>query len=297
MLKLFKRSKNLNSYKFFYYAAIYESATIASKKLKVTQSAVSRQIKSLEDNLNLTLFIRNGKQLELTPEGVKLLSCCQNIFHEIDKSLIQLNKRDEYLDDLVISCEATLCMKWLIPRLKNFENINNTFKIKIKIISENRLIDFNKTDIVISRENLHFKEHIHSIKLVNEIMFFIQKPSYVGKNILISSSRPKLWRNLLKIEKIRKKISDLTYIELDQFYLCIEACLSGLGSTIVSGYMIEKELKNKLLKPIITPILDDSSYYLSSTFPFEEDFRKTIFKNWLIGEFEKSKIYLENYYI
>lgn len=91
---MLKKRISLNSFKFFYYVAMYESATIASEKLSVTQGAVSRQIKNLEDTLNTTLFIRKGKNLELTSEGVLLLNCCQNIFHEIDKCLIKLNNSE-----------------------------------------------------------------------------------------------------------------------------------------------------------------------------------------------------------
>lgn len=290
---MLKKRISLNSFKFFYYVAMYESATIASEKLSVTQGAVSRQIKNLEDTLNTTLFIRKGKNLELTSEGVLLLNCCQNIFHEIDKCLIKLNNRETDLNELVISCESTLCMKWLIPRLKNFNELNNPFKIKI--LTEDKQVDFNHVDLAIRRDDFHWKEHIYSLKLMNEIMFFIQNPAHIGDNILISSSRPKFWASLLKINLIRDKITNFHYKELDHFSLCIEACLSGLGITFASGYMIENELKNQKLEPIIAPFQDGSSYYLLSSSPFEEDYRKTVFKNWLIEELHQTRKYLEKY--
>ncbi|MFW1828292.1 MULTISPECIES: LysR family transcriptional regulator [unclassified Acinetobacter] len=290
---MLKKRISLNSFKFFYYAAIYESLTIASKKLNVTHGAVSRQIKNLEDNLNTVLFIRKGKKIEITNEGLLLLNCCQNIFHEIDKCLIKLNNRDTELNDLVISCESTLCMKWLIPRLKSFNNLDKSFKIKI--ITNNKLYDLNTTDITICRDDFHWKEHIYSIKLVNEIMFFIQNPNHIGDNLLISSSRPKFWGSLLKMNQIKDRINHLKYKELDHFYLCIEACLSGLGVTFASGFMIENELKHNKLQPIIAPFYDNSSYYLLSSSPFEEDYRKIVFKNWLIEELHKTQQYLEKY--
>lgn len=290
---MLKKRISLNSFKFFYYVAIYENATIASEKLNVTQGAVSRQIKHLEDTLNTTLFIRKGKSLELTSEGVLLLSCCQNIFHEIDKCLIKLNNTELDLNDLVISCEPTLCMKWLIPRLKNFNNQNYPFKIKV--INDDGSLDFSHVDISIRRDDFLWKEHIYNIKLMNEIMFFIQNPAQIGDHVLISSSRPKFWGSLLKINSIRDKITHLNYKEFDQFYLCIEACLSGLGATFASGYMIENELKNQKLEPIIESFQDGSSYYLLSASPIVEDYRKVVFKNWLLEELNQTKKYLEGY--
>ena len=57
---------SLNSLKFFYYVARYDSVTIAAEKLFVTQGAVSKQLKNLEEVLGRRLFIRDGKKLQLT---------------------------------------------------------------------------------------------------------------------------------------------------------------------------------------------------------------------------------------
>lgn len=221
-------------------------------------------------------------------------NCCEIIFHEIDSCLIKLNNRENELNELVIACKSTFSMKWLIPRLNDFNNQNHSFKIKIKTI--NNTINFKEVDLAISRDDTDCKEYIYIVKLINEIMFFIQNPSQIGNNILISTSRPNLWQNLLKISHIREKIICLEYKKLDHFYLCIEACLSGLGATIASGYMIENELKNHKVEPITTPFHDGSSYYLLSSSPFEEDYRKLVFKNWLLEELCKSKNFLDIYF-
>lgn len=75
---------SLNSLKFFYYVARYGSVTIAAKKLFVTQGAVSKQLKNLEEALGFTLFIREGKKLQLTDDGELLFDCCQQVFPQID---------------------------------------------------------------------------------------------------------------------------------------------------------------------------------------------------------------------
>ena len=56
---------SLNSLKFFYYVAPYDSVTIAVEKLFVTQGAVSKQLKNLEEVLGRCLFIRDGKKLRV----------------------------------------------------------------------------------------------------------------------------------------------------------------------------------------------------------------------------------------
>lgn len=92
-------------------------------------------------------------------------------------------------------------------------------------------------------------------------------------------------------------MADLKYVlktysktELEHFYLCLEGCLAGLGATIISIYMIEKELELKALDQLTQPIQDGSSYYLLSHTSFKEDPRKIIFLNWLKNEMTQSQM-------
>jgi DNA-binding transcriptional LysR family regulator len=76
---------------------------------------------------------------------------------------------------------------------------------------------------------------------------------------------------------------------LEHFYLCIEACLAGLGATIVSAYTVEKEIKYKMFN-ILSPVYQDgSSYVLLSAQPFENDIRKILFRDWLRSEMQSSQ--------
>ena len=78
--------------------------------------------------------------------------------------------------------------------------------------------------------------------------------------------------------------------ELEHFYLCIEACLAGLGVTLVSTYMIEREIKHQLLQPMSSIYQDESAYFLLSAEPFEEDVRKVLFCDWLRGQMQASQL-------
>ena len=78
-----KSDINLNLHKIFYEVALSESISDASKKLFITQSAVSKAIKKLEEDLNTNLFYRNSKGVKLTEKGEELLFYVEEAFNNL----------------------------------------------------------------------------------------------------------------------------------------------------------------------------------------------------------------------
>ncbi|SEL56802.1 LysR family transcriptional regulator [Acinetobacter sp. DSM 11652] len=282
---------SLNSLKFFYFVAKYSSVTIAAKKLFVTQSAVSKQIYNLEEILNITLFERRNKTLILTKEGETLFHCAQNIFNQLDDCLIGLTQNKTENKQLVLSCEPTISMKWLIPRLVEFKKLGHDFEIVL--LTGGGVVDFEKDniDIAIRRNDFEWGSHLFSEKIGDEYIVAVQASHHPKtKELLISKSRPYFAKKLHQLDELKDILKKHSKIELEHFYLCLEGCLAGLGKTIISIYMIEKELELKSVKKI-TPILQDgSAYYLLSHTRFIEDPRKIIFLNWLKNEMKQSQI-------
>lgn len=281
---------SLNSLKFFYYVATFESVTIASQKLFVTQSAVSKQIKNLEENVGVELFDRTNKSLMLTSEGVLLLNCCKKMFSQLDQCFLEIKQKNLEKKQLVLSCEPTISMKWLIPRLSKFKELNHGFDIVL--LTGGGIVNFreNHIDLALRRDDFFWEEDIYSERIIDEYMVVVQKPNIPSNQmLLIPTSRPNLLNNLRKKNQIKEIIKDFTITEFEHFYLCLEACLSGLGSTITSIYMIEKELEHQFLHTIVPAFPDNSAYYLLSKTSFEEDHRKVIFMEWLKKEMQESQ--------
>ena len=276
---------SLNSLKFFYFVATFGSVTLAAEKLFVTQSAVSKQIKNLEENIGIALFQRSNKQLILTQEGKLLLSCCQKIFSQLEICLIDLNQKNAEKNQLVLSCEPTIAMKWLIPRLSKFQALNCGFNIVL--LTGGGAVDFEKggIDIALRRDDFAWSRSIFSEKLADEYIVLAKSQKMaISPALLISKSRPDFYRKLYKNKAVNKLIAGCAVIEFEHFHLCLEGCLSGLGSTAISIYMIEKELEYSFLENIAPAFKDGSAYYLLSNTPFENDCRKAIFMQWLKKE-------------
>lgn len=273
---------SLNALKFFYYVAYFGSVTIAADKLHVTQSAVSKQIKNLEHRLNVALFDRVNKSLKLTESGKTLYACCEQVFKQLDSCLLELQQPMNQTP-LVLSCEPTLSMKWLIPRLANFNA--DDFGFEIVLLTAGGQVDFKAKgiDVAIRRNDFAWGKHIYAHKLIDEAMVAVCNPNLPPKPVLfLSSSRPQLERFITKAYLGEVASFEKRYLE--HFYLCVEVALAGLGTAWVSKMMVEKELETGLLVSTVPPVPDGSAYYLLSDRAFAEDTRKMAFLEWL--EFE-----------
>ena len=281
---------SLNSLKFFYYVAQHGSVTLASQKLFVTQSAVSKQIKNLEDALGLILFDRVNKKLVLTSNGSLLFACCQQVFAKLDDCLVDLKNQQYEKKQLVLSCEPTISMKWLIPRLAEFNSLNYGFEILL--LTGGGIVDFQgkSIDIALRRNDFEWDKNIFHEKIIEEYIVAVRNTRTDQTNtLLLTSSRPHLWQHINKSKLVSSDILSYEHMVLEHFYLCIEGCLAGLGTAIVSIFMVEKEISHEFLELVHPPVADSSSYHLLSYYPFYEDERKVIFKNWLKIEMTRSK--------
>ncbi len=122
----------LEQYKLFYTTAISGSFSEAAKKLFITQSAVSQQIKALESELGVLLFIRGRKGAKLTPQGELLFGYTERALNEFENAE-SLFARMKTLDvgSLRIGAGDTITRHFLLPRLEQFHNQYPGIKIEI----------------------------------------------------------------------------------------------------------------------------------------------------------------------
>lgn len=123
---------NFELYKVFYYVATTLSFSEASKRLYISQSAVSQSIKLLEKRLNQSLFVRSTKRVSLTPEGEILLQHIQpavNLIMRGESQLLEVNSLEG--GQLRIGASDTLCRYFLVPYLNLFHHLYPHVHLKI----------------------------------------------------------------------------------------------------------------------------------------------------------------------
>src|ERR1700742_2114715 len=113
------RLPSLNGLRAFEAAARHLSFTQAASELNVTQTAISHQIRRLEEELGIRLFVRKNRALALTPKARDYLPGVRAAFNDLRLATDQLLRKD---DDhvLTVSTLASLAAKWLLPRLTAF---------------------------------------------------------------------------------------------------------------------------------------------------------------------------------
>jgi LysR family cyn operon transcriptional activator len=163
---------NLELYKPFYYAARYGSISKASEHLFITQPAVSRAIRQLEDEMKCTLFARNPKGVKLTREGEVLYKYIEQAFNFISAAEKKIEDiKNLQSGEIRIGVSDTLCKHYLLPHLKHFNTIHPLIKIHLicpttpEIINYLKAgkIDFGIINMPFFDDRLNFK-HIMEIQ-------------------------------------------------------------------------------------------------------------------------------------
>lgn len=158
---MYKNDINLNLYKIFYEVALSESISDASKKMFITQSAVSKAIKKLEEDLNTNLFYRNSKGVKLTQKGEELLFYVEEAFNNLVTA-----KRTMIESKTLNKGKISIGVPSQIGSFYIFEDITNFHKkypnIEITIISKTttqllKLLEQHEIDFIIDTSPINTK--------------------------------------------------------------------------------------------------------------------------------------------
>ena len=140
---------NFEYYKIFYYVARYKNFTKAAQALGSSQPNVTRAMNCLEQQINSTLFVRNNRGIQLTPEGEKL-------YIRVTAAMTQLMAAEEELADsaslshgsISIGASETALNIFLLDKLKTFHMVNPGIRLKIYNHSTPEAVDAVKNGLV-----------------------------------------------------------------------------------------------------------------------------------------------------
>ena len=136
-----RRIYPLNSLRAFEASARHLSFVKAAEELFVTPAAISHQVKKLEEYLGVPLFRRLPRGLLLAETGQSLVSELREVFARLDKAMEQVLESDSR-GALTISVAPMFAVKWLVPRLQNFDALHPD--IDLRMSASLGVIDFQR---------------------------------------------------------------------------------------------------------------------------------------------------------
>lgn len=177
---------NYELYKVFYYVATTLSFSEASRKLYISQSAVSQSVKTLENKLGTSLFTRSTKRVLLTPEGETLLRHIEPALNLIQRGENQILESNALGGGQIrIGASDTICRYFLVPFLKQFHKEHP--HVHIKIINRPstqcvNLLTQGHVDLIVTNSpnsNLHYGQNVSEIHTFQDC--FIANPDSYGE--------------------------------------------------------------------------------------------------------------------
>lgn len=245
----------------------------AARQLGVTPSAISHQVRTLEEWLETPLFERMARRIVLTPAGQRFHRTIAASLDGIAAAAAKL-RGAERRTTLKISALPLITNVWLIPRLADFEAKHP--EISLAITTENRVADFEKDDIDVGIRNLRaptpglFARKLLDIKLVplcarklTTGAHPLKHPRDLAHHTLINvSARPDAWDRWLKAAGVGslKAKRELTF---DTVPAALEAAARGHGVTLgMSPLVWESPAAAQLVVPFAAEVDADASYYV-----------------------------------
>ncbi|MEZ8060157.1 LysR family transcriptional regulator [Vibrio splendidus] len=287
--------RRLKAFHVFHVAAHSTSYSDAAEKLNITHGAVSKQIKVLENHLSQTLFYKQGRNVCLTKEGELLKGYTEQAFQALDTGVKKLNQLNNHA--LEVSCEPTLTMRWLMPRLGEFYAESG---IDVRLSTAGGPVNLGATglDMAIRRDDFNLTENYKQTPLVEEWVGPVFSPDYwqqvkdnlADVKLLHSSTRPDAWSHWASITEGTVNSGVLSQAASSQtfahFYFCFQAAVDGLGAALGSYPLVADDLKRgNLIAPF--GFVPSGHQYILLTQISEHDQPENPFVTWLRNELSR----------
>lgn len=280
----------------FEVATRHATFTSASEELHVTQSAVSHQLKHLEELWGLQLFQR-GKSLSLTPAGAALAPIVREFFMNLEATLADLREQKGRVR-LKVSTTYSFALKWLLPRLPSLAQRHP--EILVTLDSSDKIINFSsaEADVAIRLGNGNYPA-LYSEFLFREQIFPVASP-----DLLKRFGRPHTPGELLRYPLLMRDGADLVpkwevwfqhvglaiaplkeSVRFADTNMTIEAALLGQGIALARSGHVESELSDgSLVRLFDVPFPSPVAYYFVCPKGIESQPHIVSFRDWLMQE-------------
>ncbi|MDQ7051236.1 MAG: LysR substrate-binding domain-containing protein [Enterobacterales bacterium] len=299
-----RQSLPLQTLRAFEAAARTLSFTLAAKELNLSQSAISQQIKLLEQRLCTPLFLRLTRKLELTAEGRKFAKDVNQSLARLDQSANQLIQGKKG-DLLTICATASINSQWLVHQLQFFRQSYPQIKLRVFEGNDVAAMKQANADIGLFYATPDWGSY-QSLKLHQDVLFPVCSVQYKKQNNLIremdilglqclEDADPHFkhwddWFGLagLKLDRLTNKKAQS--IQFDNMSHMIAAAKQSQGIALVRDLLVIQELsQGSLVRLSETQFLPHYATYLVKSKKLENSQLIQLFEEWILQMIVKDK--------
>ncbi len=287
-------------------AAKVQSFARASKVLNISETAISRKVRLLEQHYDVPLFVRGHRSVSLTQQGAILLATVEqslDLMREISRSMLAEHKPNS----VKVAATNSVASLWLMPRLRKFNQSNGRIRISLVSSDSDSECLSDTMDLTILRGDGVWPGYKARL-LFGETVFPVCSPEYLGRNPAASdpAALPHLdlievtsnntewmtWRTWLSSNGVASAPAERA-VAFNTYPLSIQAAVDGLGVALGWAHLVDPLLDSgALVRPAGNAcVRTQSGYYLlksqqRTTFP-----EKRIVEDWLLGLSSSRKRY------
>jgi LysR family transcriptional regulator, glycine cleavage system transcriptional activator len=283
----------LNWLRAFEASARHLSFTAAAEELSMTQSAVSQQIKSLENAMGRTLFLRRARGLQLTDEGRGYLPTVQAAFAMLEEGTTVLQSRN-HPDVLELQVNLSFALFWLTPRLGQFlqENPGVQLNLATAVWTQERAQPAGSMQIVFG---LGKSEGITGKRLTRDSIFPVCAPALaqqirslddlLAQRLFDLPGTAQSWTAWLQAHPEASKRTMPAVHRASTWALSLEWAKRGLGVALAHDTIAADLLASgQLVRPVDFAIPMKEAYYLITPEGSRTRHASKVFKEWLLRE-------------
>ncbi|WP_170435512.1 LysR substrate-binding domain-containing protein [Ruegeria arenilitoris] len=268
------------------------SASAAADELSLTQSAVSRQLKAVEEQLGVALIQRDQMRLQLTPAGKEYVETARTALQQLAQASLKL-KANPSGGSLQLSILPAFGMHWLAPRLQDFAQRHP--EVTMNLSTRLKPFDFGTEPFDAA---IHFGQRdwagVNYLPIMCEEVLPVCAPALlpaeapnaewlVDAPLLHLDTRPDAWERWFAAQST--PVEDVRGMLFDQFSTMIQATIHGLGVALLPSYLISAELEaGRLVPACAAPPVSLGDYYLVWPQSRTEPAPLVSFRAWLQGQ-------------
>src|SRR5690554_6006653 len=282
----------------FHTAAESGSFTHAAEKLGMSQSAVSRQISALEDDLALKLFIRHARGLVLTEVGEQLFRTAHRMHWELQQVETQMSEsQDTPTGPLVVTTTVGIGSAWLSSRLDEFIKLYPLIQLEIRLNDSELDLAMREADVAIRLHRPNQSEMIQR-KLFTVHNHFYASKSYISEFGMPTSAEQLDDHRIISFgEPVPSYLGDINFLErlgrpdssprraamkVNAIYGMMQATRAGIGIAMLPDYVTEGE---DTLRQVLTDI-EIPAYEAYFVYPpaLKNSKRVGVFRDFLVAK-------------